>query len=239
MWVQWVIVGVYVGECGWSGRVKYVGVVGEVCGWVLVKWEGKLCGSCCWSVNYLLYSSEHPRYLLNGIPYSQFMRVKRLCSKDKDFRLNALLRRGYPKHLVLKALERTKLLKHETLLNKETLKETLPEPQNKKFYCVTTHNPLNPPIRDTVTDNWDILGKTKTSRQLLDTEIIFGLWRNKNLSDHLVRASTSTKNDENRPKWINSCHATDYRLADTALNLTRVAPLFQKGTIWHIDLKLM
>ena len=68
-----------------------------------------------------------------------------------------------------------------------------------KFYCVTTHNPLNPPIQDTVTKNWEILGKTETSRPLLDAEIIFGLRRNKNLSDHLVRASTSTKqNDSHR-----------------------------------------
>ena len=43
------------------------------------------------SVSYLLYSSEHPRHLLNGIPYSQFVRIKRLCSKPEEFRLNALM----------------------------------------------------------------------------------------------------------------------------------------------------
>ena len=43
------------------------------------------------SHNYLLYSSEHPRHLLNGIPYSQFVRIKRLFSKPEDFRLNALM----------------------------------------------------------------------------------------------------------------------------------------------------
>ena len=102
----------------------------------------------CKPTDSLLFSSEHPRHLLNGIPYSQFVRIKRLCSKDSDFRLNALMltkhfiRRGYPKHLVLKALERTELLKRETLLNKETLNENTGDPENKKFYCVTTHNPL-------------------------------------------------------------------------------------------------
>ena len=77
------------------------------------------------------------------------------------------LRRGYPKHLVLKPLEHTKLLKRETLLNKETLKENLSEPEDKKFYCVTTHNPLNLPFRDTIAHNREIVGKTKTSHQLL------------------------------------------------------------------------
>ena len=90
------------------------------------------------SHNYLLYSSEHPRHLLNGIPYSQFVRVKRLCSKNEDFRLNALMLtthficRGYPKHLVLKALKRTALLEWETLLNKETLKKNTSEQTNNK-----------------------------------------------------------------------------------------------------------
>ena len=168
---------------------------------------------------YLLYSSEHPRHLLNGILYSQFARIKHLCSKLEDFRLNALMltthfiHRGYPKHLVLEALERTDHLDRDELLNKETLKKPSDPNCTQKFYCVTTHNPHNPPLRQIVTSNWEILGKTKTTRPLLDSPIIFGLRRNKNLSDHLVRTSTSTqiageneKLSDARPcKRSNSC----------------------------------
>ena len=60
------------------------------------------------------------------------------------------------------------------------------------FYCITTHNPRNLPIRDIINTNWDILQKTKTTRDIFESKIIFGLRRNKNLSDHLVRASTKT-----------------------------------------------
>ena len=102
------------------------------------------------------------------------------------------IRRGYPKHLVLGALERTDGLKRDNLLNKETLKNNSDPKSPQKFYCVTTHNPQNPRLRQIITSNWEILVKTKTTRPVLDSEIIFGLRRNKNLSDHLVRASTST-----------------------------------------------
>ena len=62
--------------------------------------------------NYLLYSSEHPRHILNGIPYSQFLRIRRICSDISDFKRNAFMlsthfiRRGYPKRLVLQAIDK-------------------------------------------------------------------------------------------------------------------------------------
>ena len=79
--------------------------------------------------------------------------------------------------------------------------------QKKNFYCVTTHNPNNLPLGDIISKDWEILGKTKTTRPLLDTKIIFGLRRNKNLSDQLVRASTS-HSDESKPPLSETtlCH---------------------------------
>ena len=161
--------------------------------------------------NYLLYSSEHPRHLLNGIPYSQLLRVRRICSNPSEFKRNAMMlcshfvRRGYPKHLVQKAYERSLSLDRDELLNKELLKsnsadneiqtlKTTTNATNKPdtFYCITTHNPRNPPIREIIHTNWEVLQKTKTTRDIYESNIIFGLRRNKNLSDHLVRASTKT-----------------------------------------------
>ena len=128
------------------------------------------------SHNYRLYSSEHPRHLLKGIPYSQFLRVKRICSEDTDFLRNAymlaghFIRRGYPRPLVLNSLERAEKLDRKSLLDKQLLELPNPTHRNetseKTFYCVTTHNQKNPPLRDIISKNWEVLGKTKTTRPL-------------------------------------------------------------------------
>ena len=50
--------------------------------------------------------------------------------------------------------------------------------------------------------NWQILGKSSGTRKLIDSTLVFGLRRNKNLSDSLVRASTRTPSD--KPKHIDN-----------------------------------
>ena len=107
------------------------------------------------------------------------------------------IRRGYPKHLVLTSLKRCLEQNRDELLNKELMKK---EKRNRSstnthdtFYCITTHNPLNPNFKTIVKQNGELLQKTKTTLHLQDAKLIFGLRRNKNLSDQLVRASTRTE----------------------------------------------
>ena len=54
------------------------------------------------SHNYLLRSSSHPQHVKNAIPFSQFLRLRRLFSDDTDFSNKCkvmcqfLKKRGYP-----------------------------------------------------------------------------------------------------------------------------------------------
>ena len=54
------------------------------------------------SYSYLLYSSSQPSHVKNSIPYSQFLRLRRLCSDDSDFSSKSeemcqfFEKRGYP-----------------------------------------------------------------------------------------------------------------------------------------------
>jgi len=58
------------------------------------------------SHSYLLYSSLHPSHVKNSNPYSQFLRLRCLCSDDSAFSLesekmcNFFNKRGYPASVV-------------------------------------------------------------------------------------------------------------------------------------------
>ena len=57
------------------------------------------------SHSYLLYSSSHPSHVKNSIPYSQFLKLRRLCSDDSDFSSKSEMcqffeKRGYPVSVV-------------------------------------------------------------------------------------------------------------------------------------------
>ena len=58
------------------------------------------------SHSYLLHTSSHPSHVKNSIPYSQFLRVRRLFSDDSDFSSESemyqfFVKRGYPVSVVI------------------------------------------------------------------------------------------------------------------------------------------
>ena len=55
---------------------------------------------------YLHYKSSHPEHIKNSIPYSQALRLSRICSSEKDFKGHVermkkwFLARDYPKNVI-------------------------------------------------------------------------------------------------------------------------------------------
>jgi hypothetical protein len=153
------------------------------------------------SHNYLHFRSAHPKHCKTSLPYSQLLRVRRICTNIADYDKNACIlaksfvARGYPSHLIEEAmiqvrrLDRTELLKTSTKSKEDT---------NSNFFLVTTFSPHSNPVKDIVQENWTILGKTNTTSPLYSKEIIFGHRRNKNLRDILVRAKLPEK--QNKPR---------------------------------------
>ncbi len=83
------------------------------------------------SHSYLLYSytqlSSHSNHTKRSIPFSQFLRLRRLCSEDEDFHTKSLemrdffVQRGYPNSLLDTAFSKaSQIPRSETLTNPMT-----------------------------------------------------------------------------------------------------------------------
>ena len=86
------------------------------------------------SYQYLLSSSCHPFYCKKGIPYSQALRLNRICSNNEFFdkRCNDLekylLERGYSEKMVRKEMLRARVIPRDALLEKfNNLQHNIPK----------------------------------------------------------------------------------------------------------------
>ena len=74
------------------------------------------------SHSYLLYSSSHPSHVKNSIPFSQFLRLRRLCGDDSDFseKSEAMCqffdKRGYPVSVVQAGHHRAQQIDRQSAL---------------------------------------------------------------------------------------------------------------------------
>ena len=79
--------------------------------------------------NYLEARSEHPKLLKDSIPYSQALRIKRICSSQQEFlshtakMINQFQKRGHDRSLIEQQINKANLQERKQLL-KEKKKET-------------------------------------------------------------------------------------------------------------------
>ena len=142
------------------------------------------------SHNYLLYNSAHPKKCKQSIPYSQFLRIKRICSKTEDFDRHIVtmsghfLRRGYPINLLEEAAIKARRLDRDALLSP---KDICTE-KTDNVILVTTFEPSQDILRNITFQNWEYMGKSPTTLHIHQKKIMVGYRRPKNLRDLLVKA---------------------------------------------------
>jgi hypothetical protein len=160
------------------------------------------------SHSYLLYDSAHPQRCKDSIPYSQFLRVRRICSLDCDFKEHLLkftchfMTRGYPMALLEKAASLVKALNRDELLKEAEIERD--KEDNDKVFLITTYNPNYHHLRELVYKNWDMLGKSPATDFLYQRRLMCGYRKPKNLSEYLIRASIPyVEGDEKaRPDYV-------------------------------------
>ena len=138
------------------------------------------------SHNYLLYNSSHPLHCKNSLPYSQFLRVRRICSSIKDFDKNAsmlrdhFLRRGYPQELINQAIAKARSCERHALLNPN---KTTPQKSDKEstLFAISTYQPNFSGLKGIIRRNWHQLLRSNDTKYLFTSKLIFGHRRSKNL----------------------------------------------------------
>ncbi len=143
--------------------------------------------------NYLRYDSCHPKRMKDSIPFSQFLRVRRICTENAEFDKSVtllathFLRRGYPLDLIEDSIIRARRLDRQNLLT-PTPRQDAGTTDERKFFLITTFNPSSPYFREIISKHWDILKTSDQTSFLTTSRTIYGYRRNKNLKDRLCRA---------------------------------------------------
>ena len=109
------------------------------------------------SHSYLLHSSSHPSHVKNSIPYSQFLRLRRLCSDDSDFANKSkemcqfFEKRGYPASVIQAAHHRAQQIDRQSAL------QTSQKEKNDRIPFTLTFHPHNNPVKAIILNNFKIL----------------------------------------------------------------------------------
>ena len=112
--------------------------------------------------DYLLFSSSHPSHTKRSIPFSQFLRLCRICSEQEDFQAKGLgmrhsfVQHGYPMHLS------SRHCLFECLPNSPSWDPYRPVSNvtgNNKIPLVLSYHLFNFKVRDVIRKNFHILRK--------------------------------------------------------------------------------
>lgn len=155
--------------------------------------------------NYLHYSSAHTKSCKDGIPYGQFLRIKRICSEESDFLKRCaqkalhMKRRGYPTELLVQAFSSAcRVSRNDLLTKKSRVEEDAPIP----IIGVTTFHPTCRAFSRCIRENWPVLGRSTTTDGLFNSRLIVAYRRPENLGDLLIRAKLPQLGSKPRPSSV-------------------------------------
>ena len=147
------------------------------------------------SHSYLLYSSSHPKHTLNAIPFSQFLRLRRLCSDDEDFSNKCsemrsfFLNRNYPAHVIDNAIRKVSTIDRATALAPNT------RTSNNRIPFTLTYHPLNNSIKPIVNRNFSLLESDSITSNIFNDRPLFSFKRDRNLRSFLVKGVLRSANE--------------------------------------------
>ena len=144
------------------------------------------------SHSYLLYSTSHPSHVKNSIPYSQFLRLRRLCSDDSDFSSKSeemcqfFEKRGYPVSVVKAGHHRAQQFDRQSSL------QTSQKDKNDRIPFTLTFHPHNHAVKSIILSNFKLLQNDPETGRIFSQPPLISLKRDKNVGNFLVRSALKT-----------------------------------------------
>ena len=135
---------------------------------------------------HLHYTSAHHKPCHTKGPFGQFLRMRRIFTKNEKFIPHGIklieyyLKRGYPfKSLKKYILKASSFTQDELLVVKETIESPV---------MVTTYNPINPDIKGFIHNNWNILEHSNDCSETFKNKPLVGYKRLPNPRNLLTKA---------------------------------------------------
>ena len=149
--------------------------------------------------SYLHNTSYHPNTLKHNIAYGQALRLKKICTEEKEYEksvkeLNESLRkRGFQQQSLTNNIRKASTKKRENLLTYKTKLQT------NRVPFITTFNKSLPKIKAAIEDNWNLLQINPNLSEIFKEKPILAYRRNRNLKD-LIGQTTIQNNKVQRNK---------------------------------------
>ena len=162
--------------------------------------------------NFLHYKSEHPPALKKSIPYSQALRIRKICNKDIDFEDDCIKlagtfqSRGYNKTFIEEQIRKAAETPRSDLL-----KEKIKEPATRIPF-ITTYNRTLPSLNGIISKHWNILQIDRDIKDIFVNKPIIAYRRNINLKDligsNIIQNNTKVnrKSIVSKRNIIGKCH---------------------------------
>ena len=144
--------------------------------------------------NYLHAKSVHSFSLKKSIPYSQALRIKRICSTFEEYRKHSqgLIKRfetGYDESTVRKQIERVDHLDRSLLL-----KNCKPKRKDSIPFSVT-YNSVLPNIKEIINKHWQILNIDSSFKEIFNSsQLMIAFLKNTSLKQLI---GTNARNNQN------------------------------------------
>ena len=148
---------------------------------------------------YLHFKSYHPLHQKRSIPYSQFVRVRRICSLKKDFFVNTdlmirhFITRGYPMKLLIESQTKAANLNREDLLTPSTRERTQTIPY------ITTFSPAHQDVTNIIQNSLFLLENARPKIHH-EYKYIVTARRSRNFRDLLTSSTLSDRPTTTRTK---------------------------------------